>query len=48
MVLDTLQAFKDDGECVIRRPGNAKDGDSANNLFYLTDQQSGGGRSSLR
>lgn len=42
MVLDTLQAFKDDGECVIRRPGNAKDGDSADKLLYLTDQQSGG------
>lgn len=42
MVLDALQAFKDDGECVIRRPGNAKDGDLANYLLYFTDQQSGG------
>lgn len=41
MVLDTLQAFKDDVECVIRRSGNANGG-LADNLLYLTDQHSGG------
>lgn len=47
MILDALQAFKDGGECVIRRPGNAKGRDSANDLLYLTNQHVEG-RSFLR